>query len=82
MLLVANHVTEWDGPLLAYGLPGPIRHRLAVAMAGEMLEDRPAAVHLHLDFVTTQGPHGTRPVVDELGRGHGEQPLPAFLMRG
>jgi long-chain acyl-CoA synthetase len=39
MLIVANHVTEWDGPLLAYGLPGPIRHRLAVAMAGEMLED-------------------------------------------
>jgi long-chain acyl-CoA synthetase len=39
MLIVANHVTEWDGPLLAYGLPGPIRRRLAVAMAGEMLED-------------------------------------------
>ena len=39
MLIVANHVTEWDGPILAYGLPGPIRRRLAVAMAGEMLED-------------------------------------------
>jgi long-chain acyl-CoA synthetase len=39
MLIVANHITEWDGPILAYGLPGPIRRRLAVAMAGEMLED-------------------------------------------
>jgi long-chain acyl-CoA synthetase len=39
MLIVANHVTEWDGPLLAYSLPGPIRRRLTVAMAGEMLED-------------------------------------------
>ena len=39
MLIIANHVTQWDGPLLAYGLPGPIRHRLAVAMDGNMLED-------------------------------------------
>jgi len=39
MIIVSNHVTEWDGPLVAYGLPGPIRRRLAVAMAGEMLED-------------------------------------------
>jgi long-chain acyl-CoA synthetase len=39
MIIVANHITEWDGPILAYGLPGPIRRRLTVAMAGEMLED-------------------------------------------
>jgi long-chain acyl-CoA synthetase len=39
MLIVANHVTEWDGPLLAYSLPGHIRRRLAVAMDGNMLED-------------------------------------------
>ena len=39
MIIVSNHVTEWDGPLAAYGLPGPIRRRLACAMAGEMLED-------------------------------------------
>ena len=39
MLIVANHVTTYDGPLLQYVLPGPIRRNLAVAMSGEMLED-------------------------------------------
>ena len=39
MLIVANHVTSFDGPLLEYALPGRIRRRIAVAMSGEMLED-------------------------------------------
>ncbi len=39
MLIVANHITAFDGPLLEYALPGPIRRRMAVAMSGEMLED-------------------------------------------
>ena len=39
MLIVANHVTTYDGPFIQYALPGPIRRRLAVAMSGEMLED-------------------------------------------
>ena len=39
ILLVANHVTAFDGPLVQYALPGPIRRRIAVAMSGEMLED-------------------------------------------
>jgi long-chain acyl-CoA synthetase len=39
MLIVANHVTAFDGPLIEYALPGPIRRRMAVAMSGEMLED-------------------------------------------
>jgi long-chain acyl-CoA synthetase len=39
MLIVANHVTSFDGPLLEYALPGPIRRRIAVAMSGEMLEE-------------------------------------------
>jgi long-chain acyl-CoA synthetase len=39
MLIVANHVTAFDGPLLAYALPPAIRRRIAVAMSGEMLED-------------------------------------------
>jgi long-chain acyl-CoA synthetase len=37
MLIIANHVTAFDGPLLEYALPGPIRRRMAVAMSGEML---------------------------------------------
>jgi long-chain acyl-CoA synthetase len=39
MLIVANHVTVYDGPLVQYALPGPVRRRIAVAMAGDMLED-------------------------------------------
>jgi long-chain acyl-CoA synthetase len=39
MLIVANHVTAFDGPLVEYALPGSIRRRIAVAMSGEMLED-------------------------------------------
>ena len=39
MLIVCNHVTEYDGPLVEYALPGPMRRRMAVAMSGEMLED-------------------------------------------
>jgi long-chain acyl-CoA synthetase len=39
MLIVANHVTAYDGPLVQYALPGTVRRRLAVAMSGEMLWD-------------------------------------------
>jgi long-chain acyl-CoA synthetase len=39
MLIVANHVTSYDGPLLEYALPAAIRRRIAVAMSGEMLDD-------------------------------------------
>jgi long-chain acyl-CoA synthetase len=39
MLIVANHVTAFDGPLIQYALPGWIRRRIAIAMSGEMLED-------------------------------------------
>lgn len=38
MLIVANHVTTYDGPLIEYALPGSLRRRIAVAMSGEMLE--------------------------------------------
>jgi long-chain acyl-CoA synthetase len=37
LLIVANHVTAYDGPLVQYALPGPMRRRMAAAMAGEML---------------------------------------------
>ena len=39
MLIVANHVTAFDGPLIEYALPGALRRRIAVAMSGEMLYD-------------------------------------------
>jgi long-chain acyl-CoA synthetase len=39
MLLIANHITAYDVPLLLYALPRWMRWRTAVAMSGEMLED-------------------------------------------
>jgi long-chain acyl-CoA synthetase len=39
LLIVANHVTTFDGPLVQYALPGPVRQRIAAAMAGDMIED-------------------------------------------
>ncbi len=39
VLLIANHVTTYDVPLILYGLPGPMRRRIAAAMAGNMLRD-------------------------------------------
>jgi long-chain acyl-CoA synthetase len=39
LLIVANHVTAFDGPLVQYALPGAVRRRIAVAMSGEMQEE-------------------------------------------
>ena len=39
MLIVANHVTTYDGPLVQYALPAAMRRRIAAAMSGEMIED-------------------------------------------
>ena len=39
MLIIGNHVTAYDGPLILYGLPGHVRRRVAVAMSGELLMD-------------------------------------------
>lgn len=39
ILIVANHVTAYDGPLIQYALPGRMRRWIATAMLGEMLED-------------------------------------------
>jgi len=38
-LLIANHVTTYDVPLIWYGLPGQMRRHVAAAMAGDMLRD-------------------------------------------
>jgi long-chain acyl-CoA synthetase len=39
LLIVGNHVTAYDGPLIQYALPGALRRRIAVAMAGDILDD-------------------------------------------
>ena len=39
ILIVANHVTAYDAPLILYALPGPMRRHVATAMLGELLED-------------------------------------------
>jgi long-chain acyl-CoA synthetase len=39
MLIVANHVSTFDGPLVEYALAGRVRRHIAAAMLGEMLED-------------------------------------------
>jgi len=39
LLMIANHITSYDVPLILYGLPSHLRHRVAVAMSGEMLLD-------------------------------------------
>jgi long-chain acyl-CoA synthetase len=39
VLLIANHVTTYDVALIWFGLPGPMRRRIAAAMAGDMLRD-------------------------------------------
>ena len=39
VLMVANHVTLFDVPLILYALPRRTRHRVAVAMAAEVLQD-------------------------------------------
>ena len=39
VLIIANHVTAYDGALVMYALPARLRRRIAIAMAGEMLLD-------------------------------------------
>ena len=39
VLIVANHVTAYDPPLIQYALPGPMRRRFATAMRGELLDE-------------------------------------------
>jgi long-chain acyl-CoA synthetase len=39
MLVIANHVSSYDGALVLYALPGRLRRRIAIAMSGEMLLD-------------------------------------------
>jgi long-chain acyl-CoA synthetase len=61
VLLIANHVTAYDVPLILYGLPPPMRRRVAAAMAGNMLRD-----FRHMRNVGPEG-RGKTPFLDVLG---------------
>lgn len=37
LLLIANHITAYDVPLVLFALPGPMRRHVAVAMAADVL---------------------------------------------
>ena len=39
VLVIANHVTAYDGALVLYALPARLRRRVAIAMSGEVLLD-------------------------------------------
>jgi long-chain acyl-CoA synthetase len=39
ILIVANHVTAYDGALVLYALPPRLRRHVAIAMSGEILQD-------------------------------------------
>lgn len=39
VLIIANHVTLLDAPLVLYALPSALRRNIAIAMSGEMLLD-------------------------------------------
>jgi long-chain acyl-CoA synthetase len=39
LLLIANHVSTYDAPLILYALPGWMRRRVASAMAADILDD-------------------------------------------
>ncbi|MDQ1454091.1 MAG: long-chain acyl-CoA synthetase, partial [Acidobacteriaceae bacterium] len=56
MLIIANHVTAYDEPLLLYALPRAIRNRIAAAMSGEMLEDIRHARNVELGWLAPLGP--------------------------
>jgi long-chain acyl-CoA synthetase len=56
MLIVSNHVTVYDVPLILYALPGKMRRRVAVAMAGEMMLNLRKARNLGNWFLNLCGP--------------------------
>jgi long-chain acyl-CoA synthetase len=56
MLIIANHVTAYDEPLLLYALPRAVRNHIAAAMSGEMLEDFRRARNMQSRWLNPLGP--------------------------
>jgi len=56
VLIVSNHSSVYDVPLILYALPGAMRRRVAVAMAGEMIMNFRKARNLGNWFLNLCGP--------------------------
>jgi len=56
MLIIVNHVTTYDVPLLLFALPRAMRSRTAVAMSGERLEDFRHARNMEPRWLNPFGP--------------------------
>ncbi|MCU1225332.1 MAG: Long-chain-fatty-acid--CoA ligase [Edaphobacter sp.] len=56
MLIVVNHVTAYDVPLLLFALPRATRSHTAAAMSGEMLEDFRHARNMQSRWLNPLGP--------------------------
>jgi long-chain acyl-CoA synthetase len=56
VLIVSNHVTLYDVPLILYALPGTMRRHVAVAMAGEMMLNLRKSRNLGNWFLNLCGP--------------------------
>jgi long-chain acyl-CoA synthetase len=56
MLIIANHVTAYDVPLLLFALPRAMRDHTAAAMSGEMLEDFRHARNKEIPWLAPFGP--------------------------
>lgn len=56
VLVVSNHVSVYDVPLILYALPGSMRRHVAVAMAGEMILNFRKARGLGNWFLNLCGP--------------------------
>jgi 1-acyl-sn-glycerol-3-phosphate acyltransferase len=56
LLIVSNHVTAYDVPLILQALPGGMRTRVAVAMAGELLRDMRRGRNMGHWFLTLFAP--------------------------
>lgn len=58
LLIVSNHVTAYDAPLILYGLPRRMRTRVAAAMSGELLRDLREGKNFGSSFLNFVAPAG------------------------
>ncbi len=56
LVLIANHVSTYDVPLILYALPGPVRRHVAAAMAADILDDWRKRRNQGSWFLNTLGP--------------------------